>query len=385
MTVRAARAGWAALVLAVLLAASAGARADGGKSAQAAAAALSQEGVQLFDAGDIKAACERFEASLELYDDVTTQGRLATCFESLGRVGSAFQTWRAIAARPGGAEQVRRRTVAREHMEALAPRVPFLTLVLPADARDAFVSADGKLLEGVTGLLPIDPGKHVIAARSVDGRKARVEFSINEGQRRRIVLGFRAGEPRASDSSVVVVKDAPPAEAPTEPAMTSTSRSSSSSTAASSSSSSSSDDEPVPAEPAPEPAPAPEPEPDRAAAADSDDSSSADADEPFPSDDAPPAQRGRWRRTAAIVTMGLGGAGLVTAGILETLALTGDHKTTQVIEDSDLVSTFAIGGGACVAAGLILWLTRPTHHERRVAAAPLLGPGVAGLAMAGQF
>ena len=378
MTVRAARAGRVALALAVLLVASAGgARADGGKSAQATAAALSQEGVQLFDAGDIKAACERFEASLELYDDVTTQGRLATCFESLGRVGSAFRTWRAVAARPGGAEQVRRRTVAREHMEALAPRVPFLTLVLPADASDAFVSADGKLLESVTGLIPIDPGKHVIAARSVDGRKARVEFSINEGQRRRVVLGFRAGEPRASDSSVVVMKDAPPAEAPTEPAPTSTPTSTPG------------DDEPVPAEPEVEPAS----EPDPAAVADSDDSSSADgagdadadADEPIPSDEAPPAQRGRWRRTAAIVTLGLGGAGLVTAGILETLALTGDHKTTQVIEDSDLVRTFTIGGGACVAAGLILWLTRPTHHERRVAAAPLVGPGVAGLAMAGQF
>lgn len=382
MTVRAAWAGRVALALALaslaLLAASAGdARADGGKSAQATAAALSQEGVQLFDDGDIEAACERFEASLELYDDVTTQGRLATCFESLGRVGSAFRTWRAVAARPGGAEQVRRRTVAREHMEALAPRVPFLTLVLPAGASDAFVSADGKLLEVVTGLLPVDPGKHVIAGRSVDGRKARIEFSVAEGQRVRVVLGFRAGEPRASDSSVAVVKAAPPAAAKPKPEPTST------------------DDEPVPAEPTPEPEPSaePTPEPDPATVTDSGDSGSADAaddadadsDEPIPGDDEPPAPRGRWRRTAAIVSLGLGGAGLVTAGILETLALAGDHKTTQVIEDSDLVSTFTIGGGACVAAGLILWLTRPTHHERHVAAAPLVGRSVAGLTMAGQF
>jgi len=336
------------LALAVLLAAGAGAgvaRADSGKSAQASAAALSQEGVQLFDAGDIKAACERFEASLELFDDVTTQGRLATCFESLGRVGSAFRTWRAVAARPGGAEQVRRRTVAREHMEALAPRVPFLTLVLPADAGDAFVSYDGKLLESVTGLIPVDPGKHVIAARSFDGRKARVEFSIAEGQRRRVALGFSTGEPVVTDG------------------------------------------EPVPAEPDDEPAAVADAASDDSGSADADADADADAeaDEPIPGDDAPPAPRGRWRRTAAIVSLGLGGAGLVTAGILETLALAGDHKTTLVIEDSNLVRTFTIGGGACVAAGLILWLTRPTRHERRIAAAPMVGPGVAGLTMAGQF
>jgi hypothetical protein len=67
------------------------------------------------------------------------------------------------------------------------------------------------------------------------------------------------------------------------------------------------------------------------------------------------------------------------------MALVGDAKTARVVHASDLVTTFSIGGGALAATGLVLWLTSPGHHERRVAAAPMVAPGMAGLVMGGRF
>jgi hypothetical protein len=127
---------------------------------------------------------------------------LALCQEGLGKLGQALNNYRiVIALLPSADERV---PFAKEHADALEPRVPRLTLVLPPDAPPgATVVLDGEEVApadlGVDDA--VDPGAHEVALRAPGQEDLRFALKLAEGERRSLVLRPRPAPPSASASA----------------------------------------------------------------------------------------------------------------------------------------------------------------------------------------
>jgi len=163
-----------ALPLAALLAATSPALAASPQD-QAAAEALFQDAKKLAAAGDYAHACPKFVDSQRL--DPTAGGALnvGKCYESLGKIASAWGAYKEAEMIARGAGDTDRESGAVRLAAALAPRLPKLALVVPPVTRvPGFqLRRDGALVgEGEQGsLLPVDPGEHVIVA-SAPGKQS---------------------------------------------------------------------------------------------------------------------------------------------------------------------------------------------------------------------
>jgi hypothetical protein len=113
-----------ALVVGALLCAGV-ARAD---DAQARARALFEEGVGLAKENRWTDACPKFEQSLVLFPGIGTRGKLAECYEHVGRYSSAWQLWREVAQLAMRAGEPAREQVASEHAKALEPKLSYITV-----------------------------------------------------------------------------------------------------------------------------------------------------------------------------------------------------------------------------------------------------------------
>lgn len=130
--------------------------------------ALFNEARRLVDAGRHAEGCPKFEASFALYSSASTMINIARCHERQGKVATAWQDYqRAIALTKDIQDAERRKSlidIAQEGMQALAPRLPKLRIVIP-DApagvevlRDKINVSPAEILQG----LAVDPGQHEI-------------------------------------------------------------------------------------------------------------------------------------------------------------------------------------------------------------------------------
>lgn len=130
----------------------------------AAARALFAEGRQLMSADKYAEACPKFEESLRLDPGMGTQFNLAHCWEKLGRTASAWAMFLDVAAAARASNQPEREAAAKERASALEPRLTRLRIVVPAPAADAKIFLDqqeiGKAAWGTA--MPVDPGSHVV-------------------------------------------------------------------------------------------------------------------------------------------------------------------------------------------------------------------------------
>jgi hypothetical protein len=142
------------------------AQADAAQSA--AAEALFDEGRRLMEAGRYGDACGRFEESQRLDQGIGTQYNLADCWEKTGRIASAWGAFLDVSYTARKEGQPEREKVARDRAQAIAPRLPRLTVVVAQGADDASlrITRDGVLVgKGQWSTsLPVDPGTHRIAA-----------------------------------------------------------------------------------------------------------------------------------------------------------------------------------------------------------------------------
>lgn len=160
----------------VVLALSAGvspARADDAQ-AQAAGRALFNDGVALFNKGDFEAACPKFEASLKAFPGIGTRGKLAECYEKIGRLASAYQAYREVAQLATRSGDPAREQVASERAKALEPRLSYVTVVLPpaSDVSGLVVKRNGRELDRAKlgSAEPVDAGAVTIDV-TAPGRK----------------------------------------------------------------------------------------------------------------------------------------------------------------------------------------------------------------------
>ncbi|MEM9493226.1 MAG: hypothetical protein AAGC55_29015, partial [Myxococcota bacterium] len=137
----------------------------GDSDAEVRARALFEEGLQLMEDGQHPAACARFKSSLLLFAGIGTRGKLAECYEEMGKLASAYELYVEIErlAREAGDPRAR---VAAERARELEQRVPRLTIQPGpvADVPGLEVQLDGRVLKpsslGIA--LFVDPGERTV-------------------------------------------------------------------------------------------------------------------------------------------------------------------------------------------------------------------------------
>jgi hypothetical protein len=168
-----------ASALAAALALTSTARADG------VAEQLFLDGKKLMAEGKPELACPKFEVSYK--SDPTATGtllNLALCHEAIGHTATAWAEYKKVIAESRGKREDRVE-LATQHVDALAPKLSKITIVVPDDARapGLTVSIDGEVYEEPTwgAALPMDPGKHVIEARAAEKVGYKGDFLVGEG------------------------------------------------------------------------------------------------------------------------------------------------------------------------------------------------------------
>jgi tetratricopeptide (TPR) repeat protein len=134
------------------------------QSTKIAAEALFEEGRRLMAEEKFADACPKFADSHGLDPSSGTLLNLANCYEKMGKLATAWATYReaaSLAAASGRTELV---TVGQKHAESLAPRLSRLSIVVPNAVDDMRIQRDGVLVtaaeRGVP--IPVDAGLHRI-------------------------------------------------------------------------------------------------------------------------------------------------------------------------------------------------------------------------------
>jgi hypothetical protein len=161
--------------------------ASGAEPDKLGAQALFDEAKHLMDTGKTDQACPKFEASLQLDSTVPTLLSLAQCYEKLGRLASAYLTYRAAESDATAAEQTKRAKTAHDKAEKLLPKLSRITIRVSAEAnvKGLQVTRNGMNVAPPTWgtPIPVDPGPHNITAQA-NGKKwsERVEVGGNAAQ-----------------------------------------------------------------------------------------------------------------------------------------------------------------------------------------------------------
>jgi hypothetical protein len=153
----------------------------------AAAEVLFLEGRKAAERGDHQTACAKFHESNRIEFAVGTVFNIGDCEEKLGRVATAWRSFREVVQRlPPGDERI---AIAQQRADVLEKRLPRLTLRLASGAPGATRVVRGGVEMGSASLgvaLPVDPGEQTIEV-SASGRKAATfQVRLAEGEQREL-------------------------------------------------------------------------------------------------------------------------------------------------------------------------------------------------------
>jgi hypothetical protein len=180
----------------------------------AAAEALFSEGRRAFGAEDYFAACQKFDESQRLDPAAGTLINLAACYEKLGRLASAWESWREALRHLRRDDE--RRPIVQQRAQALESRLPRLEVQLAADTPPGTsVTRDGVPL-GAASLgvaLPVDPGKHLVIATAPRHEPAEYVLHLREGETAGVIVepGNLRREPVQPEAAPAPASSAPPA------------------------------------------------------------------------------------------------------------------------------------------------------------------------------
>jgi hypothetical protein len=324
------------LVACVLFGASASRGAQAEERAEILAEASFAEGVKLMHADRCPEAITKFEESERLDPASGTLLDLAYCQARLGRIASAWLTYRQAITLAEAQSKTEHARIARTQAEKLEPELPHLTLVVPNVGTRPSVALDGAPLPSDMWSVPIpvDPGSHDVVVDVKGARTWQTTVTIARKERRSVEV----------PADGLQITEAPPAPRPHA-------------------------DEPA----------------GRARAG----SRNATAEESSTSDS---------RRTWALVVGGVGAAAITTGAALFTSARlqydgAGDHCTGNACDDEGFAARDSAAsrarvsyvvlatGTALVGASVVLWLTR---ERRPTSTAMLLSGTPAGLSLSVQ-
>ena len=168
------------------------------------AQSLFEQARELMAKNEHAKACPMLVESQRLDPGGGTLLNLALCYEGEGKLATAqlaLNDAMSQAAKDGRAD---RETLAREHLAAIAPRVPKLTLLAPTHPpRGLVLELDGIAMSAATSgvPLPVDPGPHEVRLSAPGYAPWTATPKLREGESQRVQLPDLA---RAASS------DAPP-------------------------------------------------------------------------------------------------------------------------------------------------------------------------------
>ena len=182
-----------------MLAGSPGARAQG-----STAQTQFDYGLVEMQAGRYASGCPALAESYRIDPHPGVLFTLAECENKWGRTASAFTHYEAyldLFAHMSEEQKMHQRgrdRVAAAQRDALRPLLPQLAISLPASAPvGTTVTRDGDTV-GAPSLgvaLPVDPGEHVIVAKTPDGVRHETRVTLERGQRRNVVVDLSAPPP----------------------------------------------------------------------------------------------------------------------------------------------------------------------------------------------
>jgi hypothetical protein len=130
------------------------------------AEALFQEGRRLMGEKRPAEACPKFAESQRLDPSPGTLLNLASCYETTGRLASAWATYKEAASAASAAGRAENLAVANKHADSLVRRLTRLTVRAPRPPEGLAITRDGAPLDMATlGVaIPVDPGEHTVEA-----------------------------------------------------------------------------------------------------------------------------------------------------------------------------------------------------------------------------
>lgn len=147
--------------------------------------ALFEEGRKLVGEGKHADACPKFEEAFSLIGGVGVAYNLADCWEHTGRVASAWAMFGKAAVLAGEKKDKERERLAKDHAQALEPRLPHLVVRLAGAAPPGLEVKAGKLKIGSGSFgtkLPVDPGSLTVEATAPGRRPWSRTLSVVEKQ-----------------------------------------------------------------------------------------------------------------------------------------------------------------------------------------------------------
>jgi hypothetical protein len=150
---------------------------------------LFAEGKRLFDS-NLAQACAKFDESLQYNPAaIGTLLNVALCDEKLGRIASAvakFTEARDRAKEQGLAQHVR---AAEQHLVALEPQVPHLSIQLTEPAPNTTVLIDERVIApGALASIAVDPGERVITVSAPDRLPYRTKLIVDRAEHKDVVV-----------------------------------------------------------------------------------------------------------------------------------------------------------------------------------------------------
>ena len=158
---------------------------------KALAEQLFEQGRELVKANKWSEACPKFEASLRYDATLGTRLNLATCYEQIGRLASAWGLFRDSAELARGPNDAARRDYALKHAAALLPRLPKFTISGPPAPPPGFaVTRDGVELDLATlgSALYVDPGSHEVTASAPGFEPFKATITVDEAKSESVVI-----------------------------------------------------------------------------------------------------------------------------------------------------------------------------------------------------
>ena len=204
------------IILAVLVFSSAAHAAD-----PAAAETLFREGRTLLSAGQLDAACRKFEDSQALDASSGTLLNLAACHAKQGKTATAWAEFLAASrlARTQGRSQ--HEAEGKKRAAELEPQLSYLTIEVPEPVPGLEVRRGAEVLQpGMFGSsIPVDPGEHRIVANAPGFKPAQeVVIVLPRRDRKVVTLPRLQEEERASPRRGENVESSPPVHAAVETA-----------------------------------------------------------------------------------------------------------------------------------------------------------------------